>query len=165
MLRGLQAPQLLYMNVEKELNEIVNAVLADRSGIFLVETGRQQDNYEIVIDGDKPLGIYDISDISREINKIADERMPDEKYSLDICSPGADSDLRLIRQYPKHIGREFNLTLIDDTSMKGKLLAVENEILTFEAFKNPKPKRNEVPEIVKVKYSEIKKANIILSFK
>lgn len=153
------------MNVEKELNEIVNAVLADRSGIFLVETGRQQDNYEIVIDGDKPLGIYDISDISREINKIADERMPDEKYSLDICSPGADSDLRLIRQYPKHIGREFNLTLNDDTSMKGKLLAVENEILTFEAFKNPKPKRNEVPEIVKVKYSEIKKANIILSFK
>lgn len=153
------------MNVEKELNEIVNAVLAERSGIFLVETGRQQDNYEIVIDGDKPLGIYDISDISREINKLADERMPDEKYSLDICSPGADSDLRLIRQYPKHIGREFNLTLKDETSMKGKLLAVENDILTFEAFKNPKPKRNEVPEIVKVKYSEIKKANIILSFK
>lgn len=165
LLRGLQAPQLLYMNVEKELNEIVSKVLEQHPGIFLVETNHLGPNYEIVIDGDKPLGIYDISAVSREINHIADEKMPEEKYSLDVASPGADSDLKLLRQFPKHTGREFQVSLTDSTSFNGKLLNVEGETLQFETFRQEKPKKKDLPEILDIQYSNIKKANIILSFK
>ena len=165
MLRGLTAPQLLYMNVEKELNEIVAQVLENHTGIFLVQAIHKQKNHEIVIDGDLPLGIYDISAISREINQMADERMPEEEYSLDIASPGADSDLLLLRQFPKHIGREFNVILKDESNIIGVLKSVESETLEFEGFKTAKPKKKDLPEVSKINYQEIKKANIILSFK
>lgn len=165
LLRGLQAPQLLYMNVEKELNDIVARVLEAHEGIFLVEAIHNQQLHEVVIDGDKPLGIYDISAISREINQMADERMPEEAYSLDVASPGADSDLKLLRQYPKHVNREFSVTLKDESSFNGKLLAVEGDTLRFEYFKSPKPKKKDLPETMDLKHEDIKKANIILSFK
>jgi ribosome maturation factor RimP len=162
---GLIGPQLLYMNVEKELNGIVAEVLENHSGVFLVQAIHKQKNHEIVIDGDLPLGIYDISAISREINQLADERMPEEEYSLDVASPGADSDLLLLRQYPKHIGREFNVLLKDETNIIGILKSVESEMLEFEGFKTAKPKKKDLPEVTKINYQEIKKANIILSFK
>ena len=165
LLRGLTAPQLLYMNVEKELNAIVAQVLESHPGIFLVQAIHNQKDHEIVIDGDEPLGIYDISAISREINHAADERMPEEEYSLDVASPGADSDLLQLRQYPKHIGREFNVVLKDDTNIIGVLKSVESESLEFEGFKTAKPKKKDLPEVSRVNYQEIKKANIILSFK
>jgi ribosome maturation factor RimP len=165
LLRGLTAPQLLYMNVEKELNAIVAQVLESHPGIFMVQAIHNQKEHEIVIDGDMPLGIYDISAISREINQLADERMPEEEYSLDVASPGADSDLLQIRQYPKHIGREFNIILKDGTNIIGILKSIESESLEFEGFKTAKPKKKDLPEVTKINYQEIKKANIILSFK
>ena len=165
LLRGLTAPQLLYMNVEKELNAIVAQVLENHPGIFMVQAIHKQKEHEIVIDGDMPLGIYDISAISREINQLADERMPEEEYSLDVASPGADSDLLQIRQYPKHIGREFNVLLKDETNIIGILKSIEAESLEFEGFKTAKPKKKDLPEVTKINYQEIKKANIILSFK
>lgn len=164
-MRGLIAPQLLYMNVEKELNEIVAQVLENHKSVFLVQAIHKQKNHEIVIDGDLPLGIYDISAISREINQLADERMPEEEYSLDVASPGADSDILLLRQYPKHIGREFNVELKDATNFTGILKSVDGDLLEFEGFKTAKPKKKDLPEVSKVNFQEIKKTNIILSFK
>ena len=90
---------------------------------------------------------------------------PEEKYSLDVASPGADSDLKLLRQFPKHKGREFQVSLTDSTSFNGKLLNVEGETLQFETFRQEKPKKKDLPEILDIPYSNIKKANIILSFK
>jgi len=153
------------MNVRQTLENITADILSQHDGIFLVEVNNQQDYYEFVLDGDKPMGIYDISYFAREINRAADEQMPEAQYSLDVASPGADSPLKLLRQYPKHIGREFQLTLIDDSTLKGKLMSVEDQILTFEFFSNPKPKKNEAPETRGIEFNQIKQANIILSFK
>lgn len=153
------------MNVQNQLESIVSKVLEERPGIFLVESHHDNQSHEFVIDGDKPLGIYDISDIGRAINHQAEELMPDENYTIDVCSPGADSDLKLIRQYPKHIGREFNVILDDETKFKGKLADVKENTLTFTYFAKAKPKKNEEPELKTVQFNQIKKAHIILSFK
>jgi ribosome maturation factor RimP len=91
--------------------------------------------------------------------------MPEENYTLDVGSPGADSDIKLLRQYPKHVGREFSIILKDDTELTGKLLSVTGETLSIEHFENPKPKRHEKPVAKDINYNDIKKANIILSFK
>lgn len=153
------------MSVQKQLEAIVTKVLEQHPNVFLVESTHKNQSHEFVLDGDKALGIYDISEIGRAINQIADEQMPDENYTLDITSPGADSDLKWLRQYPKHIGREFNIVLNDDSSIKGKLTAVNGETLVIEHFVNSKPKKNETPVQREIPYNEIKKANIILSFK
>lgn len=162
---GPKAPQLLYMNPVKELDEIVNAVLDLHPGIFLVEAKHNSQLHEYTIDGDKPLGIYDVADVSREVNRLADEKMPEEKYSLEIGSPGADSPLLHLRQYPKHIGREFSVTTSEDVTFKGKLTGTDGNSLTFESYKSAKPKKNELPETITLDFSNIKTAHIILSFK
>jgi ribosome maturation factor RimP len=165
IVEGPKAPQLLYMNVEKELNEILSGVLEKYPHVFAVEARHSKQNHELIIDGDQLLGIYDIAEISREVNRLADERMPDENYSLEIASPGADSPILLLRQYPKHIGREFMVHLIDGNEFKGRLKSVDGNTLTFESFKNSKPKKNEEPEAIQVEFEQIKKAHIIISFK
>ena len=42
---------------------------------------------------------------------------------------------------------------------------IDGEKLTFEYYKNIKPKKNEAPENVTIEFNQIKQANIILSFK
>lgn len=153
------------MSVQNQLEAIVAKVLEEHPGIFLVESIHGNQIHEFIIDGDQALGIYDISEIGRAVNHMADEAMPDENYTLDVGSPGADSDLKLLRQYPKHVGRSFNVHLKDGTEMSGKLVAVEGENLSFEYFENPKPKRHEKPVIKDIPFNNIQKANIILSFK
>ncbi|MCC6817701.1 MAG: hypothetical protein IT245_02260 [Bacteroidia bacterium] len=153
------------MNVEYQLKAILTKVLEEHPNVFLVEAHHGNNTYEFVIDGDQPLGIYDISEIGRAINHIADETMPEENYTLDVLSPGADSDIKLLRQYPKHIGREFQVILSDESSFKGHLRAVDGNQLNFEYFENTKPKKNEMPITRTVDFENIKKAHIILSFK
>lgn len=152
------------MNVRQTLENITTDILSRHEGVFLVEVNQKQDHYEFVLDGDKAIGIYDISSLAREINKAADEQMADATYSLDVTSPGADSPLKLLRQYPKHIGREFLVNMKDGNSFKGKLKGIEGLQLNFE-MKNDKPKKNQVPELVTIEFNQIKQANIILSFK
>jgi ribosome maturation factor RimP len=150
------------MSVQEQLRGIVEEVLKEHPGIFLVEFNSNNQNYEIVLDGDQALGIYDISDISRSINHKADEMMPDESYSLDVTSPGADSDIKLLRQYPKHVNREFSVKLDNEEIFTGKLLAVEGDQLSFDKVVKIKPKKTEE---IKISFQNIQQANIILSFK
>lgn len=165
MLRGLKAPQLLYMNTEKKLDEIVEHVLAKHEGVFLVEAIHKKGAHEYIVDGDVLLGIYDIAGISREINKTADEALPDENYSLQVSSPGADSPLKMLRQYPKHTGREFKVSTTDDRTFNGKLIGVEGETLAFEISAGKKMSGKILPEIQNIPFKNIQKANIIISFK
>jgi ribosome maturation factor RimP len=153
------------MNVRQALEHITADILSQHDGIFMVEMNQKNEHYELILDGDKPMGIYDISYFAKEINRQADEQMPEAQYSLDVTSPGAESPLKLLRQYPKHIGREFRLLLTDGSILKGRLESIEGEKLTFAYYKNLKPKKNEAPEKVIIDFQQIKEANIILSFK
>lgn len=154
------------MSVSQTLNEILNSVLLEHPNVFLVEAKHHQQDHEFILDGDQPIGIGAISAISRSLNHFAEEKLPAEEiYTIDVCSPGADSPLKMLRQYPKHIGREFEIILSDDTTIKGHLSAVNNEDLSFEYFKSAKPKKTELKESISIPFNQIKKATIILSFK
>lgn len=153
------------MNVRQALEDITKEVLAQHEGVFVVEINQRNDNYEFILDGDKPLGIYDISSIAREVNKRADEQMPDASYNLDMSSPGADSPLKLARQFPKHIGREFKVALKDGSSISGKLLSVNDNILNFAYYPDQKARKKGEAESVSMPFEDIQQASIILSFK
>ncbi len=154
------------MSVAQTLNEILNKVLAEHPGVFLVETRHQQQHHEFILDGDEAIGIANISAIGRSLNHFAEEQIPaEENYTIDVCSPGADSPLKQLRQFPKHVGRRFEIILNDDSKIEGKLISIEGENLSFEYFKSPKPKKNELPELLAVPFNNIKKATIIISFK
>ncbi len=154
------------MSLNSKLSQLFHEVLSQYPDMFLIEEKHNLNFHEFILDGDAPLGIAQISSVSRQLNKRAEEQIPEEEnYSIDVATPGADSALKNIRQYPKHIGRTFQLNLEDDTEIVGKLLKIEATDLTFQYFENPKPKKTELPIKRVIQFNQIKQANIILSFK
>lgn len=114
---------------------------------------------EVFIDGEKDVSADDCANVSREINSEL-ENLPEagNDYRLDVSSPGVDKPLKFLKQYPKHIKRNFEVLYKSGEETKkisGKLIGVEEENLTF-LCKN-------VGE-VKINFNNIKKAKVTVSF-
>ena len=111
------------------------------------------------VDTNTGITMEQIAEISREIEGILDlENAIAGRYRLDVSSPGVDKPLKFLKQYPKHIKRNFEVSYKSGEETKkilGKLISVEEENLTF-LCKN-------VGE-VKVKFNNIKKAKVTVSF-
>ncbi len=79
-----------------------------------------------------------------------------KSYRLDVSSPGVDRPLIYLQQYPKHLNRLFEIEFkASDTSstFKGRLVSVEDEVLTFKSDKE-----------IKLKFSDIINAKVLVSF-
>jgi ribosome maturation factor RimP len=145
-------------NITQKIAEIV-----ERKGFFPVEIivrGTPSKRVmEVFIDGEKDISAKDCADVSREINSEL-ENLPaaGNDYRLDVSSPGVDKSLKFLKQYPKHINRNFEVSykLSNDTKkLTGKLIKVENQDLTFLT--------NDNKEII-INFNNIKKAMVIISF-
>lgn len=154
------------MTDAQTLEEILGEVLKAHPAIFVVEAVHKDGHHEFILDGDQGIGIATIAEISRSLNHFAEERMPDnENYSIDVMSPGADSPIKQLRQYNKHIGRQFDVKCADGTAFKGYLRTVEGHILGFEIKPTGKVAKGAAAEQISIPFEQIKKATIILSFK
>jgi ribosome maturation factor RimP len=145
-------------NIAQKIAEIV-----ERKGFFPVEViirGTPSKRViEVFIDGEKDVTADDCANVSREINSEF-ENLPEagNDYRLDVSSPGVDKPLKFLKQYPKHIKRNFEVLYKSGEETKkisGKLIDVEKEDLTF-LCKN-------VGE-VKINFNNIKKAKVTVSF-
>ena len=145
-------------NIAQKIAEIV-----ERKGFFPVEViirGTPSKRViEVFIDGEKDVTADDCANVSREINSEF-ENLPEagNDYRLDVSSPGVDKPLKFLKQYPKHIKRNFEVLYKSGEETKkisGKLIDVEKEDLTF-LCKN-------IGE-VKINFNNIKKAKVTVSF-
>ena len=145
-------------NIAQKIAEIV-----ERKGFFPVEIiirGIPSKRViEVFIDGDKDVSADDCANVSREINSEL-ENLPEagNDYRLDVSSPGVDKPLKFLKQYPKHIKRNFEVLYKsgeETRKISGKLIDVEKEDLTF-LCKN-------IGE-VKINFNNIKKAKVTVSF-
>ena len=131
------------------------------NGFFLIDvTFRGTVNnkvIEVFIDGEKNITAGDCAEISRKINSVIDEKqLIKSRYRLDISSPGVDRPLQFLKQYHKHIGRLFEVVFKVDKekkSLKGELLKIEGENLTFFTGK----------ESV-INFNDIISAKVLISF-
>ena len=145
-------------NIAQKIAEIV-----ERKGFFPIEIiirGIPSKRVmEVFIDGENDVSADDCANVSREINSEL-ENLPEagNDYRLDVSSPGVDKPLKFLKQYPKHIKRNFEVSYKSGEETKkilGKLISVEEENLTFLC--------KTVGE-VKVKFNNIKKAKVTVSF-
>ena len=94
---------------------------------------------ELYIDGEDGVTADICASISREISKIIDEEdLFEGPVRFDVSSPGVNRPLIHIKQYKKHIGREFEITYTEGEEkkkFKGKLLSIEGDLLSFELNK------------------------------
>ncbi|MEQ9414417.1 MAG: ribosome maturation factor RimP [Cyclobacteriaceae bacterium] len=139
--------------------------------LFLVEViisgNRAQKKVVVIIDGDEGATIEDCAKLSRALAaKLDEEETIPEKYTLEVSTPGVDFPLKLKRQYKKHIGRGFKITLTDKSLVKGKLIGTSDEAIeiAFEEKTDKKSKKKEM-KTMELPFDMIDKAFVQISFK
>jgi ribosome maturation factor RimP len=145
-------------NIEN-IREIAQQI-AEQNNLFLIDLivrGSETNRViEVFIDGEKNISADVCAFVSREITKQIDENNLLKSYRLDVSSPGVDRPLIFLKQFPKHINRIFEVefkTADSSSTFTGKLISVEDEVLTFQTGKE-----------IKVKYVDIIKAKVLVSF-
>lgn len=156
------------MDLKKEIENLVEGILNEK-GLYLVEikiaNSQHQDKIAVLIDGDEDVSIDTIGEINRALSKELDEaEIINNRYTLEVSSPGLDHPLVLLRQYQKNIGREVKVLLKDNITKKGELLKVNESAITIREKQSTKGKKNTFEE-VNLPFSDIKKTNIVASFK
>lgn len=136
------------MDIISFVSEKVNGFI-EASSLLLVEVKvKPTNNIKVYIDGDEGVNIDTCIKINRALyNAIEESGMfPEGDFSLEVSSPGVDTPLKMMRQYHKNIGRTVEITLNDDTTQQGKMIAVSDEKVTLEK-KLPKNKGTETVEL------------------
>jgi ribosome maturation factor RimP len=143
----------------ENIREIAQQV-AEQNNLFLIDLifrGSESSRViEVFIDGEINITADDCALVSREISKQIDETELLKSYRLDVSSPGVERPLIYLKQYQKHLNRLFEIEFnVSDspTIFKGKLISIEDEVLTFQSNKE-----------IKIKFQDIVKAKVLVSF-
>lgn len=146
-------------SINKKIHQIASDS-AEKNNLFLVDiVFRGTPNnpvIEVFVDGEQNVSAYECATVSNEIKKIIDEETLYKSYRLDVSSPGVERPLVYIKQFPKHINRniEIQYKSTDDVKdLKGKLISVDGDVLTFLDKTE-----------IKVKFKDIIKAKVLVSF-
>jgi len=143
----------------ENIREIAQQV-AEQNNLFLIDMivrGSESSRViEVFIDDEINITADECALVSREISKQIDEKELLKSYRLDVSSPGVERPLIYLKQYQKHLNRLFEIEFnISDspTTFKGKLISIEDEVLTFQSNKE-----------IKIKFQDIVKAKVLVSF-
>jgi ribosome maturation factor RimP len=125
------------------------------------------DNHiNVFIDGDEGVTIKDCVAVSRAIEGNLDRDKED--YALDVSSHGATTPLVLPRQYKKHIGRTFEIKLLDGSKVEGDLTECDDTGIRLEySTRENKPVGKGKITVVRehiVKHEQIKESKIKLKY-
>jgi ribosome maturation factor RimP len=74
----------------------------------------------VVADGDEPLDLDSIAELSRSASNVLD-RIDTAPYVLEVTSPGVDRPLTTEKHYRRARGRKVELTLSDGSQLTGRL--------------------------------------------
>ena len=154
------------MIAQENILELANSHLTS-TGLFVTGIKIGSDNQiNVFIDGDEGVTIADCVSLSRFIEKSLDREKED--FSLDVSSHGAATPLVSPRQYPKHVGRDLEIKLLDGTKTEGNLTECnEDEIKLLFSVRENKPICKGKITVTKqhiIKYNQIKESKIKLKF-
>ena len=153
--------------MNKEVTGLVKQFIDDDE-IFLVEVnikgkpGNQK--IQVFIDGDQYVDVDECTKISRKLSDELEGRdLIEGRYIIEVSSPGVDKPLKLIRQYPKHIGRELEVITRNKKKYQGALLGVIDEEIEI-SIKSSKIKKELNSESLKLSLGDIEEAKVVLRF-
>lgn len=126
---------------------------------FLVNMKITTDNRIYVdIDGDNGINIDDCILLSRTIENQLNRE--EEDFELNVASAGADSPLKMPRQYRRHVGRELSVETFDDTSYQGTLTQCDTETFVLQT----KGTKKIAPQVLTFNYADVRTAKVVLKF-
>ncbi len=147
------------------IRQIAEEILQE-SHLFLLDvTIRKGNRILVTIDGDHGVTIDDCARLSRSIESRLNR--DEDDFELQVSTAGADSPLKLKRQYPKHCGRTLELTLDDGRKLRAVLVSVSEEGLYMlpEKGKTAGKKPAETAEEgIRIAWENIGQSVVIVSF-
>jgi ribosome maturation factor RimP len=154
--------------ITKEQIENLIKPKIDEEDLFQVEVSVNSSNkISVFIDGDKGVTIDQCMALSRFIEQNLNR--DEEDYELDVSSAGLDLPLKVQRQYIKNIGRSVAIILKNGQKHTGKLVSANDDEINLEVEKNVilegKKRKQQITEIMPLKYSDIKSTKIVVSFR
>ena len=156
------------MEIRRELEKIVLDNL-DNESLFLVnieisaEKGPKK--VKVLIDGDDGINIDHCAQISRKVDEAIEEKeLIESAFTLEVSSPGLDYPLKFKRQYLKNIGRRLKILLNNNIEKKGELMKVGSDSIIVNAEQKGKSRKIACVE-TEIYFSDIKKTNVLVSFK
>ncbi len=170
------------MDDKEKISELLQPYLhEDRLYIVDIQVaGRQGGRIKVTIllDSDAGITIEECAEVSRKLGAIMDETnfFGESPFTLEVSSPGVDYPLTFPRQFSRNAGRQLIVTLTDGNTRKGTLESVADDhiVLNIEALVKSKSKKKkeldlsaDVPPVgpTPIRYEQIKKANVEVSFK
>ena len=170
------------MDDKAKITELLQPYLNDGQ-LYIVDVqvvGRQGGRIKVTIllDSDAGITIDECTEVSRKLGGQMDEVnfFGESPFTLEVSSPGVDYPLTFPRQYIRNIGRELIVTFADGATQKGRLVSVADDhiVLDIEAEKQSKNKKKKGVNLdeklqlagpTSIYFDQIKKANVVLSFK
>lgn len=155
------------MDLKEKIREIVDSALESDDHFIvdiLVSGSPAMQKITVVLDGDFGISIENCATISRKLGvAIEADALMTSAYLLEVTSPGLDEPLKLKRQYKKNIGRRLTVTQNNESITTGKLEEVKEESIILQA--EIKEKKKVITQPVEISFNDIKKSNVLVSFK
>lgn len=138
--------------------DIVKEALGDADK-YLVNMKITPDNRIFVdIDGDNGINIDDCITLSRTIEQALNR--DEEDFELNVSSAGADSPLKLPRQYRRHVGRTLTVDTLDDHTVEGELIECDDTQFIIRT----KGTKKAAPQMLTFAYADVRTVKVVLKF-
>lgn len=120
---------------------------------------------EVYLDSDTGMTFQKCKQFSRILEGMIEASSQfDEKYVLEVSSPGPKRPMRQLRQFPKHIGRTLEIAMKDGSTKKGVLQSVTEESLTLEVLRKTENKKKQEKGEEVIPFTEIEHAIVTFPF-
>jgi ribosome maturation factor RimP len=94
----------------------------------LIDTAARPPRITVVADGDQPLDLDSVAELSRSASELLDG-VDTPPYVLEVTSPGVDRPLTTEKHYRRARGRKVELTLSDGSQVTGRLGEIHEGIV------------------------------------
>lgn len=126
--------------------------------------------YRISVTKKGGVGLEDCQRLSEILSPIFDVEAPvSGEYFLEVSSPGLERKLSKIEHFELSLDELVLLTTNEKEKIKGKILAVEDDIITLELLENDENKTSKKSQTkenpkLEIKFSDIKKAKTFVEW-
>ena len=150
------------MSLEKTIEDLAGKCI-DNERLFIVgvsvKGNPNNQKIQVFVDGDEGVKIDECSAISRKLSDLLEEKdIIEGRYVIEVSSPGADKPLKMIRQYPQHIGRELEIVTREKKKYRGILKSVVKNEIVLITKKQKKEEENTFD------LGEIETARVLIKF-
>jgi ribosome maturation factor RimP len=133
---------------------------------YLVDLKISGNKIEVFMDSDNGISFGVCHKVSRWIEAVLDEKKYfGEAYTLDVSSPGIGRPLKMLRQYPKNIGRTIEVKT-KEKEIKGTLVEVVGDIIhvRYEDKIKEGKKNKKIIVTDEISYDQIIESKIKINF-